>query len=400
MVVYNTLEQLNRIDQLVASDIKVTTQVEIEAKFLEFSEDKLKEFSANFRAFGSSNAPLAPFLNNFPNLPGGDIDPITPGVQYQTGINAGGGTPNFDNFFPGPTFPGEGKISGTTALRSFPGLNSNQLDGLLGVGANRAPNQVGFSAILAGSRVEFLISALESALGGDLMSAPKITVVNGQKSKIRVARELIYPTEYDPPELAQAGGEESVSVSIAVPSNPTGFETRDIGVTLEVKANATADRRIDLELKPEVVEFQGFINYGTDVTQSQTVPVTDLLGNPAGARTLTRTLAEGVALTPVFSNRSLTTKLQVIDGQTVVMGGFIRDDRQQFDDKVPVLGDIPLLGRLFRSKVDRSIKRNLIMFITARMIRPDGTPEFLNEQEKDLLELSLTPLGGLEERPF
>jgi general secretion pathway protein D len=62
-------------------------------------------------------------------------------------------------------------------------------------------------------------------------------------------------------------------------------------------------------------------------------------------------------------------------GATLVMGGMINEARNTFDDKVPLLGDIPLVGRLFRSKGEQSEKRNLLIFVTAGLIRPDGSPE-------------------------
>jgi general secretion pathway protein D len=78
--------------------------------------------------------------------------------------------------------------------------------------------------------------------------------------------------------------------------------------------------------------------------------------------------------------------LNVVDGQTVVMGGFIREDSQKIQDKIPLLGDIPLVGRLFRSESERSIKRNLVIFTTARIIKPDGKPKFLTASELDAME--------------
>jgi general secretion pathway protein D len=230
-----------------------------------------------------------------------------------------------------------------------------------------------------------LISALESAVGADLMSAPKVTVVNGQQAKIRVAREFIYPTEYEAPEIVNStqggtGGNVGVASFTAVPSTPGGFETRDVGVILEVKAEATQDRRISLELTPEVTEFQGFINYGGDVREATAPASADPITGEGQLR------VQGVALTPVFSLRKVTTKLIVVDGQTVVMGGFIREDSQKIQDKIPLLGDIPLVGRLFRSESERSVKRNLVVFTTARIINPDGKPKFLTASELDAME--------------
>jgi general secretion pathway protein D len=70
--------------------------------------------------------------------------------------------------------------------------------------------------------------------------------------------------------------------------------------------------------------------------------------------------------------RSVQTQLSVYNGATVVMGGLITEDRKTMEDKIPFLGDIPYLGRLFRSRSEQSIKRNLLVFVTARLVDPAG----------------------------
>ena len=77
---------------------------------------------------------------------------------------------------------------------------------------------------------------------------------------------------------------------------------------------------------------------------------------------------------PIFSSRKVTTSVSVWDGQTVVLGGLMREDVQKTEDRTPILGDIPLVGRLFRTNVDQHIKRNLVIFVTARLVNPAGQP--------------------------
>jgi len=78
----------------------------------------------------------------------------------------------------------------------------------------------------------------------------------------------------------------------------------------------------------------------------------------------------------------VTTSVSIWDGQTVVLGGLMREDVQKVNDKVPGLGDLPLVGRLFRSQVEQHIKRNLVIFVTARLLNPAGEPIQASE-EKD-----------------
>jgi general secretion pathway protein D len=87
----------------------------------------------------------------------------------------------------------------------------------------------------------------------------------------------------------------------------------------------------------------------------------------------------------VFSTREVTTEVTVYDGQTVVLGGLMREDIQKTEDKVPILGDIPLAGRLFRTPADQHIKRNLIMFVTASLLDPAGQPLIKVDEEKEII---------------
>ena len=93
-------------------------------------------------------------------------------------------------------------------------------------------------------------------------------------------------------------------------------------------------------------------------------------------------LTNNVINQPIFSTRKVTTSVTVWDGQTVVLGGLMSDDVQKVQDKVPILGDIPLLGRAFRSNIDQHLKVNLVIFVTAHLINPAGD-NILDLEEKD-----------------
>src|SRR5207248_4564861 len=157
------------------------------------------------------------------------------------------------------------------------------------------------------------------------------------------------------------------------PTTPTAFETRNTGVLLEVEPVVGPDGvTIDLNLVPQVVEFEGFINYGS--------PIRTFSTNALGMST-DHVITDNVINQPIFSSRKVTTSVSVWDGQTVVLGGLIREDVQKTEDKVPIVGDIPLVGRLFRTNVDQHIKRNLVIFVTARLINPCGLPVNPTEEE-------------------
>ena len=87
---------------------------------------------------------------------------------------------------------------------------------------------------------------------------------------------------------------------------------------------------------------------------------------------------------PVFHRRTIATSISW-DGETVVMGGLITENKTTVEDKIPVLGDIPLLGYLFRSKSSMSEKRNLLIFVTARLVDPSGRVIRKSEDQAALL---------------
>ncbi|MFM8809796.1 MAG: type II secretion system protein GspD, partial [Chthoniobacterales bacterium] len=94
----------------------------------------------------------------------------------------------------------------------------------------------------------------------------------------------------------------------------------------------------------------------------------------------------------VFCQRKVETSVSIYDGQTVALGGLIREDVQKVTDKTPILGDIPLAGALFRSQADKHIKRNLIIFVTANLMDPAGQPLAAAAQISDQQEALPTEL--------
>jgi general secretion pathway protein D len=217
------------------------------------------------------------------------------------------------------------------------------------------------------------------------MNAPSVLARSGQKATIEIIREFIYPTEYEAPEIptnvgnnnngGNNGGNNLPGVNLGgqapqgfpvTPATPTAWETRNVGVLLEIEPTlGQSDYVIDLRFAPEIVEFEGFINYGSPIL----APGADALGNPVSV-----VITENRIEMPVFSTRKVNTALSIYDGHTVSVGGLMREDVQKVEDKVPILGDIPIIGRLFQSNAENRIKSNLIVFVTAQIIDATGRP--------------------------
>ncbi len=207
-------------------------------------------------------------------------------------------------------------------------------------------------------QVQFLVNALQRQQGTDLLSAPKVTVISGRPANIVVAQELRYPESYSEPQLTQGGEDSGSSVAVAA-GVPEDFVVRNVGVELSVTPTVEPNDKINLVLNPRVTEFEGFVEYGApSVAIAGEISVT----SPSGY------------FQPIFSVRSVETQVTVFDGATVVLGGLTREEVNSFKEKVPFLGDVPLFGRLFRSEGESLQKRNLLIFVTANLVSPGGSP--------------------------
>lgn len=370
LLVTNTPSELDKIEQLV--DLQRTSkpkQVKITTKFVEITQENNDELGFDWI--------VTPFGLSANHLFG------TGGT-----IGSGGSRTGADFISPvnGTSIPGipagTDLVSNivTSGLRSGDqAVNRNSIDAILNnpsrtaQTANVAPGILGLTGFFSDGQVQMIMRGLAQKKGIDLMTAPSITARSGQKATIEVIREFIYPTEYEPPELPQQnnnaniiGGGGGGGAGIATPATPTAFETKNTGVTLEIEPTiGENDFVIDLRFLPEIVEFEGFINYGSPIQS----PSTDIFGNPVNA-----IITENRIEMPVFSKRSVNTSLTIYDGYTVAVGGLMREDIQNVEDKVPILGDIPLIGRLFQSKSENRIKSNLIIFVTAQIIDATGRP--------------------------
>jgi general secretion pathway protein D len=133
---------------------------------------------------------------------------------------------------------------------------------------------------------------------------------------------------------------------------------------------------------PEIVEFEGFINYGSPIMMPAQAGfisnVLDTAGQIIGTRETAAVPATAITENriemPVFSTRRVNTSLTIYDGYTIAVGGLMREDVQNIEDKVPILGDIPIVGRLFQTKAENRTKSNLIIFVTAQIIDATGRP--------------------------
>ncbi len=284
----------------------------------------------------------------------------------------------------------------TGGLRSGTGATTgNMLNNLLEVGSTHgassgtaAPGIMSLTGIFDSGSFQMIMRGLSQKKGVDIMSAPTLVARHGDMAytpepheqstepqgddsaaKIEIIRRFYYPVSYSPPELQDGGGgnyNSGSSVPIATPSTPDDWNVEDVGITFRFKIEkAELDpgviqfERFDIR----VVEFDGFINYGS--------PITSAVTNDTEIQNVLVT--ENRIDMPIFSRRYINTNPTIADGHTIALGGLIEDQVQKVEDRVPILGDLPLVGTLFTSTAESHVRKNLVVFVTAETINPSGT---------------------------
>ncbi len=229
-------------------------------------------------------------------------------------------------------------------------------DAFRGLGV--ADNVLSIAGVLTNPELKVVLHALEQKGSTDLLSAPKVLTQSGTEATIKVVTEYIYPTSFTVTPItgtAQGGSGDSVIIGGIV--EPDDFETREVGVILTVLPEVSPEgQMINLTMSPQVVSDPIWHNYGTTYTDQD--------GN----------VQQLNMEQPFFFTRSISTSIAVYNNATVVMGGMITEKHDAVNDRIPLLGDVPLLGKLFQSNYDHTEKRNLLIFVTARLVDPAGRP--------------------------
>ena len=141
-----------------------------------------------------------------------------------------------------------------------------------------APSIVTLRGMWSHADITMIMRGLSQKKGTDIMQHPSVIVRPGEKATFFSGRELIYPTEYDPPEVPNSTGNNNdwgdndnngggIPVMPMTPAHPTAFETRQLGTIFNVEVTGISDDKsiVEMTVVPEIVDFDGFINYGTSL---------------------------------------------------------------------------------------------------------------------------------------
>lgn len=212
-----------------------------------------------------------------------------------------------------------------------------------------------FMHVFGADQLNATISALEQSGESQTLSAPRLTVLNNRPATISDGKVQYYYEEYTVASTVQ----QYYTASSFVPSGkPTKITA---GATLNVMASISGDgKSILLALNPIINSDVLLVPYATIVEPQ----------GPQGTNGSTFTIS-----LPQYRTEELATRVVVKSGETAVMGGVLERTRSTYVESVPVLGDLPLVGPLFRRRTEQDIPRYLLIFVTATIVKDNG--EFL-----------------------
>ena len=218
----------------------------------------------------------------------------------------------------------------------------------------------GLSFTMTGEDFSFLLRTFQTNSRLEVLSRPVVMVENGQEGKITIADQIPVAT------TSIVGTQGGIQTSV-------GREA--VGIVLTARPQISPDGYVSIEIEQEISNFSG-----------ENIQIT-----------------EGVSQ-PIINDRTVSSKVTLRDGETVVIGGLITDRKSEGDTKIPLLGDIPIIGAVFRSTEVTHQKTELLVVLNVNVLRTDEDRRNFSIEERDksglLTNLSKNPLmGGLQIKP-
>jgi len=342
LVITERPTRMNRIRPILEKLDRATDQVMIESKFVEVTDEDTKNVGINWSSLKAYNVSAGPFSRSYSNENGrvtsrerteSNIDVPYMRDGYNRAADVAG--------VPRGTIGPPRQVDSDTGAITYPDL---------GPGSKDASNYTGdlsrlTTAVFNADKFGVVLSALQTLNNTKVVSNPTVVTLNNTEATINVGEERPIPN--------YAYSEQTGTFQIS------GFTYKPIGVILKVTPQVNAQGLIKLTVSPEVSQTTSSVSFG------------------------------GASATeiPVISTRKATTQVSLKDGYTMAIGGLLTQNLIKGETKVPVLGSIPGLGRLFRSDSKDTTTKNLIIFITAKSINAEGASSeeiFSSEQIRQL----------------
>ncbi len=302
-----TRSNIDNIRKMLVTIDKPTKQVMIEARLVEVTTNPKQSYGINWGGvLGGSTSPQTFHL-------GGSGLPSAQKFIQQTNPVTGQVTLIPDPANP-PTFP-QTITNGTFGINDF-----------LRSGSNLAP-LFGQIAILTAPQMSATLRLLNEDSDAEFLANPRVVTADNQQAKIEITRAQPVP---------QLNFNEQTATAVF-----GGFQDKKFGNTLIVRPAVNKDNFITLSVKPEI-------------------------SNKVGDSTFT--FAGATVASPVIDTRSLESNVLIRSGDTLAVGGLLQDENTKGRTKVPILGDVPVLGYLFQERLNARTKRNLLVFVTPTTI--------------------------------
>jgi len=315
LVITERPSRMNKVQEIIERLDKATAQVMIESKFIEVTNTDTKNVGIDWASLSGYGVSAGPFQREWSRNRSSQDDSI----RNNTSNNSSNSS-SVDGFSlaDGPIFSSENEVlsgNGTDFTRTMESLaGTSRLD----------------TALFSADEFQVVLSALNQKDDIKLVSNPTVVTLDNTAAKIVIGEQ--YPlAQYT---YSTEGGESVRQLD--------GYEFLDIGIKLDVTPHVNSAGFINLDIVPEVSSIIGFV---------------DLEGTDA----------------PRIASRRTETSIMVKDGFTLAIGGLVENIVTNSGSKVPILGDLPGIGRLFSSDSDKIEQRNLIIFITAKTLNPDGS---------------------------
>lgn len=221
---------------------------------------------------------------------------------------------------------------------SFLNIKSDDRRSLVNTEFIGATETTGFIAKLTQSDFEFTLRALEEVGKLNVLSRPYILTSNNQTATITVGKEVPFIRDTRTTETGQT---------------INTIEYEDIGIILEVTPNINQDGLVIMDVRPEI-----------STTTAETVPISETVD------------------AAVFAKRSSQSRVAVLNGQTIVIGGLMEDQEKETVKKVPLVGDIPVVGNLFKRTIREKEKTELLIFLTPQVAGSNEELAEISEHER------------------
>ena len=341
LIITDAPSRITKVRPLIESLDRAIDQVSIEAKFIEVSEGDVRDLGVNWSTLQNYNIGAQPSGSmtrtrgqNFSsgadgtNANNGSSNSSTTATQ-NTGANNAGTVANAGGVASNTSSTGTTAALTNAVTAGLTAATSTAMSNLMSLADSGSTNRSG-GLVFSADQFGIVLSALNTLTSTRIISNPNITTLNNTEAQINVGSEFPVPK--------YAYNEQRGSFEVS------GFDNKAIGILLNVKPQVNARGIITLTVKPEVSQQAGSVNFG-------------------GA---------GGAQIPIVDTRKVSTTVQLKDGWTMGIGGLLTSQDTGTTTKVPLLGNIPLIGNLFKNKSKNARSTNLLIFITARTVSPDG----------------------------